>query len=301
MGLFTKPEVVIIKESSDAKEYLKHLEELYRNEKAEEDLKKKIEKEIRYVKAGIIGEDNILFELKNSGMNMYVLHDIYLECGDLSAQIDFYVITPKINFIIECKNLFGNIEINNKGDFIRTFEYGNKKYREGIYSPITQNERHLLVIKNKKMEDCGFLRQIAVDKMFNTYHKSLVVLANPKTVLNDRYAKKEIREKVIRADQLAAVMKRMCNESKEFPSSRSDMEEQASKMLGRNVEQRKDYLKKYKELLDELQGRTEKTVPDNVKPNCCPRCGGELVKRKGRYGEFYGCSKFPQCRFTDKA
>ena len=30
----------------------------------------------------------------------------------------------------------------------------------------------------------------------------------------------------------------------------------------------------------------------------CPRCGGELVRRKGRYGEFLGCSNYPRCRYT---
>jgi len=32
----------------------------------------------------------------------------------------------------------------------------------------------------------------------------------------------------------------------------------------------------------------------------CPRCGSMLVKRKGMYGEFYGCSGFPDCRYTEK-
>ncbi len=30
----------------------------------------------------------------------------------------------------------------------------------------------------------------------------------------------------------------------------------------------------------------------------CPVCGCELIRRKGRYGEFYGCSGFPGCRYT---
>ena len=30
----------------------------------------------------------------------------------------------------------------------------------------------------------------------------------------------------------------------------------------------------------------------------CPRCGGLLKKRNGRFGAFYGCSNFPQCRYT---
>lgn len=30
----------------------------------------------------------------------------------------------------------------------------------------------------------------------------------------------------------------------------------------------------------------------------CPRCGGELVVRSGRYGDFYGCTNYPTCKFT---
>lgn len=30
----------------------------------------------------------------------------------------------------------------------------------------------------------------------------------------------------------------------------------------------------------------------------CPECGGILIRRKGRYGYFYGCSEFPGCRYT---
>ncbi|WP_411508631.1 type I DNA topoisomerase [Campylobacter anatolicus] len=30
----------------------------------------------------------------------------------------------------------------------------------------------------------------------------------------------------------------------------------------------------------------------------CPECGGELVKRKGRYGEFIACGNFPRCKYS---
>ena len=30
----------------------------------------------------------------------------------------------------------------------------------------------------------------------------------------------------------------------------------------------------------------------------CPKCGKELIKRHGRFGEFIGCRGFPKCRFT---
>ncbi len=39
------------------------------------------------------------------------------------------------------------------------------------------------------------------------------------------------------------------------------------------------------------------TIPKRA-PLICPECGGTLVVRKGKRGEFYGCSNFPKCRYT---
>ncbi len=224
MGLFSKPEVVIAKESSNAKEYLRQLEELA--EKAAGENAKKIAKEIAVVKAGIIGEDNILFELKNSGMDMVVLHDLYIESvSGASAQIDFLVLTPKINFVLECKNLFGNIEINSKGDFIRTIRCGGRYYKEGIYSPITQNQRHLQVLKERRNENDGKILAAWKNYLFKDFFRGLVVLSNPKTVVNDQDATQEVKEQVIRADQLMETIKRMNRASKESTSSMKDLKE----------------------------------------------------------------------------
>ena len=33
----------------------------------------------------------------------------------------------------------------------------------------------------------------------------------------------------------------------------------------------------------------------------CPRCGGFLKKRNGRFGEFWGCEGYPECRYTENA
>ena len=32
----------------------------------------------------------------------------------------------------------------------------------------------------------------------------------------------------------------------------------------------------------------------------CPKCNGQLIERKGKYGKFLGCSNYPNCRFTHK-
>lgn len=32
----------------------------------------------------------------------------------------------------------------------------------------------------------------------------------------------------------------------------------------------------------------------------CPRCGGFMIRRKGRFGEFWGCSNYPSCNYTEQ-
>ena len=39
-------------------------------------------------------------------------------------------------------------------------------------------------------------------------------------------------------------------------------------------------------------------ILDDAPSVICPKCGAPMVKRKGRYGEFYGCTNFPNCRQT---
>ena len=311
MGLFSKPEIVILKESSDAKIYLEKLEEIL--PKAKGDLKDRIQKEIAITKAGIAGEENILFELKNSGMDMVVLHDIYIETQDgRGAQIDFIVFAACGVFLIECKNLVGNIEIDSKGNFIRTIEYGGKNHREGIYSPITQNERHLSVLVDRRKEDKNFLSKMFVQAGTDIYFTTLVVLANPKTIVNDRYAKREIKNQVIRADQLIKVIKEKNDAtSKLMKYSKTDMKNAAQAILDKNIEERKDYFVKFEEMLKELEAQDNlvetnqdnKSSEENMSPKLiCPKCGSELVLRTARNGanagqKFYGCSGYPKCRY----
>ena len=37
-----------------------------------------------------------------------------------------------------------------------------------------------------------------------------------------------------------------------------------------------------------------------INAGICPKCGGRLVERRGKYGSFYGCSNYPKCKFTTK-
>jgi superfamily II DNA helicase RecQ len=201
---------------------------------------------MKCIEYGIQGEKNIIFELKNSHMPMYILQDLYLQDGELSAQIDFLVITRKMNFVIECKNLYGDIKVNSNGDFIRTMTIGTKRVSEGIYSPITQNERHLQLMKKMKRDkQTNFIMRAAVDKLFDGMNKSIVVLANPKTVLNTKEAPNQIKDKVIRADQLVNYIKQLYNVCKDEESSDKELLKRAESYLNVHQEGELDYTAKY--------------------------------------------------------
>lgn len=51
-----------------------------------------------------------------------------------------------------------------------------------------------------------------------------------------------------------------------------------------------DYINKF--------GRSAEQDDDSATPHVCPKCGGTLVERTGKYGPFYGCSNFPRCKHT---
>ncbi len=321
MALFQKKiGTVFLKEESDATGFINRMVQL-EEQVADKYLKNEINKQIKLASIGEVGEKNISFELKNSGMDMYVLHDIYLEIGDLSAQIDYLVITRKMVFVIECKNLIGDIEIDNQGNFIRKYEMFGKKIKEGIYSPITQNQRHLEILKKVRRESkSNFLMKAAFEHYFDQNYKSLVVLANPKTVLNAKYAKKDIKEQVIRADQLISKIKEVCANCNESDMTEKEMLEIAQFFLTANKAERSDYARKYEEIAIEAEKQQrEKTeviqekeesikspvVQDNKeKSKICPKCGNELILRTATKGanvgnKFYGCSSFPKCRYIE--
>ena len=43
----------------------------------------------------------------------------------------------------------------------------------------------------------------------------------------------------------------------------------------------------------------EGTVDARQNVKTCPKCEMTMVKRKGKFGEFWGCKGFPDCRYTE--
>ena len=44
--------------------------------------------------------------------------------------------------------------------------------------------------------------------------------------------------------------------------------------------------------------RAHERFHENLDHSKCPECGNYLVKKKGRYGVFWGCTNYPNCRYT---
>jgi len=44
----------------------------------------------------------------------------------------------------------------------------------------------------------------------------------------------------------------------------------------------------------------KKIASIKTKGGICPKCGGDLIMREGKYGTFIGCSNYPNCKYTQK-
>ncbi len=72
------------------------------------------------------------------------------------------------------------------------------------------------------------------------------------------------------------------------------------------AEAKKDNIKVLHEFYDEFEPLVEKAFKEMEKKapvstgEVCPECGGDLVIRKGKYGEFVACSNYPTCKYIKK-
>lgn len=53
-----------------------------------------------------------------------------------------------------------------------------------------------------------------------------------------------------------------------------------------------------KRMVDKLRELWKIALTTKIENLSCPKCGGSLILRSGKYGDFYGCSNYPKCRYT---
>ncbi len=196
---------------------------------------------------------------------MYVLHDINLEFENLKAQIDYLIITSAKIYFIECKNLIGNISVNSRGEFTREYYYKDKIIKEGMYSPITQAERHVEIFKKIWCNRHNrFIDKVRYKNM-DMWYVPLVVMTNEKNILNIKSAPKEIKSKIVRSDNLVKLLKDdIRNTDVDFLWNKEDMKECAFNCMNYyNKDIERDYEQELIDWIKENQKEKKSKIESN--------------------------------------
>lgn len=191
----------------------------------------------------------------------YVINDLILAVDGKSTQIDHIVINSHGIFVIETKNYSGKIYgSESQQEWTQVLAYGNIKNK--LYNPLKQNATHIYNIK--KIVGKMPIRSLVVFVQNNIEH----IDADGVIPLYELKATLQQGENVLTDSQMQTIYDLLL-------SSKSNI---STKEHIKNIQ---------KQQCDLEQG-------------ICPRCGGELVLRHGKYGEFWGCSNYPKCKFIKK-
>lgn len=206
-----------------------------------------IDKQVSRIKKGIKGEEELLYQLENTYMPMYILNDFSFNVNDsVSVQIDSIVITKKLIYIIECKNYSGNVSINKNGDFIRVNKkgYGVETINP---NPDTQNTRHLNFIKRLLLN--SNLPDSLVDRL-----NSVIVFADPQMIIDSSEATNELQSRVIKVDRIENYIVKNNNDVQLEELSDDEMEN-IKDFFYEKSSTSKDYSKNYKSIKKNVYSR----------------------------------------------
>lgn len=211
-----------------------------------------------------------LNKLKRKGY--IVFNDIIIQTDWGSSQIDHVVVSVYGIFVIETKNYSGWIHGHENSEYwSQTFYQTKRKFR----NPVRQNRGHIVALTKvlrdfKRVQYHPIIVFSGNAELKNVYTETPVIYDNQ--LLNTIRAMSETPHLTV--DQVNMIADRL-NEVGIF----SNKEKKAHIRRVRN----RLYKRNQRERL-----------------SACPGCGGELVVRTGKFGEFYGCSNYPKCRYTEK-
>lgn len=233
---------------------------------------------------GKAGEKHVHKILTQLPEEYTVLDDVILQTSSGTTQIDHIVISKYGVFAIETKNYRGEIygdddrqewtqiittDVGYMKKWYKTYTYVTKNH---FYNPVKQSVSHANAIKR------------ALSAWPNLKIVPIVVFAGQAVLKNVT-----TQHHVIYDEQLLATIR-----SYSYPClSDADLSSVVACLTQQNVR-------------DQVDGRThisnvyaaKRKTDTKIASGICPQCGGTLVLRQGRYGNFYGCSNYPRCRFT---
>ena len=203
---------------------------------------------------------------KNVAGEKYIVNNLLISDGEhKSSQIDHVLINRNGIFVIETKNYSGRIYGSERDqEWTQVLNYGRRKYKH--YNPLRQNATHIYRLKQLTGTTLPL--------------NSAVVLVNNTT-------------KYIDAEHVYTLntLKKAISSPGSVKLSGAEMEEFYQKLLA---------LKEGSQVSERQHLENIATTIDNVENGICPRCGGKLVEKRGKYGKFTGCENYPKCKFIKR-
>ena len=226
---------------------------------------------------GDFGEKRVSSFLEDLDCEEYqVFNDLLIRNGNYTTQVDHLIISRYGVFVLETKNVHGHVYGGGNAEFWKQYLPDDGFRRDGstqehkLRNPIWQNEGHI-----KTLSRLVFGNDVPIH--------GIVVFPND-------------AELKIVADQPVLHMCKVVPYIKRY----SDVvlsSDQIAFYRGRLLEVISVSESDRKTHLDNVQHNKERR-DSAVAAGVCPKCGCKLILRKGRYGWFYGCSDYPNCRYT---
>ncbi len=218
---------------------------------------------------GKFSENLVNHKLEGLTNDYVVLNNVLLKSNGRTTQIDHVVVSPYGVFVIETKGYKGWIMGHENGEYWTQVVYRSK---HKFYSPIRQNEGHVRFLKRVLKNNSIRFIPIVV---FNNNATFKFCCQNHLVI--HRYSLtsviKSFNEVCLSADEVSRIVQTLQNNA---------------------VVADNENMKKH---VDNVRSAMNQRIYA-VSKGQCPRCGGSLVLRQGRYGTFYGCSNYPKCKFT---
>ncbi len=216
---------------------------------------------------GWFGELVVKIHLKRLDSEKYkILNDITVQLEDgTTAQIDHIVVSKYGVFVIETKNYKGWIVGNENAYYWKQVIY---KRKEKLYNPLIQNDVHIKRLEEalENINDIKFISIVAftlrADIKVKTDKNLIYSLKLPKTI-------KKYTEEVMNQEKVNEVYEAINSLN---VKDRSVKKEHVNKIKNYNKEEKKK----------------------------CPLCNSDVILRSGKYGKFWGCSNYPNCKYTEQ-
>ena len=215
------------------------------------------------------GENSVSATLKSLPSGYKTIDNLVLKTQNGYTQLDHVVVSNHGLFVIETKNYKGWIFGSETKLHWKQVIYKNS-YQ--LYNPIFQNHSHIKALR------------IAMPDLYRLPVVSIVVFVG-----NCDLKVYAPNEHVIKRRELKSVIKNYSEQNLED----SAVETLYNRLL--ELDKSQEYSPdEHKKQVRENSQKTQQKIYAGI----CPRCGGTLIERKGKYGKFYGCSNYPKCRFT---